>query len=108
MQPHSDYSEKKRTEFVIDVQAMMTTIPASQIRSITRDMGVSDFLIRLIVNDNINYFSFKMRKDQFLSQTIKLQEERLRCKAFEHPLQKNMLRFFSDEKNLCQDQDSKK
>ena len=62
--PHSDHSDKKRTsKFVGDIQAMIDNNPNGSVRSIARDMGVSEFLIRQVVHEDICYFSYKMRKD---------------------------------------------
>ena len=67
--PHSD---KKRTfEIVIDIQDMINDNYCQSIRSIARDMGVSEFLIQQVVHADIQYFLFKMKKDQFLSQAMK-------------------------------------
>ena len=34
-------------------------------------IGESEFLIRQVVHEDIHYFSYKMRKGQFLSQAVK-------------------------------------
>ena len=41
------------------------------IRSIANEMGLSAFLIRQVVHEDIWYFSNKMRKGQLLSQSKK-------------------------------------
>ena len=72
-----------------------------------KNMGASEFLIRQVLHKNIWYFSSKMRKGKFLSHSMK--DKRKDCIAkllnkLKHPLQLNMLWFFSDEKNFLQDQ----
>ena len=63
---HTDSSDKKRIpEFVCKIQAMTDNDPSKTIRYIARDMRVSEFLIRLVVHEDIHYFSYKMRKGQF-------------------------------------------
>ena len=70
--PHSDQSDKKRTpKFFGEIKTMINNDPSLSINSIARDIGMSEFLIRQVVHDNILYFSYKMRKYQFSSQAIK-------------------------------------
>ena len=63
-------------------------------------------LIRLVVHEDIHYISYKMRKEQFLSKTM--QEKKLmhtnKLIKLKHPMDADMLWFFSDEKNFCHDQ----
>ena len=47
------------------IQAMSDNDPTKLIRSIARDMGMSKFLIRQVVLENIQYFSCKMWKGQY-------------------------------------------
>ena len=49
---------------------MMEKNPNKSISSLARDMEVPEFLTRLLEHENIPYFSFYMRKRQFLSHTI--------------------------------------
>ena len=59
--PHSDRSGEKRTEFVGKFLAMFDNDPSKSIRSIARDMGVSEFLIRQqVVHEDIRYFSYNL------------------------------------------------
>ena len=48
--------------FLVRSKPWFTTIPAIQ----SRDIGMSEFLIRQIVHEDIRYFSYKMRKFHFL------------------------------------------
>ena len=52
------YSEKKRTEFVGDIQAMIDYNPSRSIRFIAQGMEVTKFLIRQVVHEDIWYFSY--------------------------------------------------
>ena len=45
---------------------MIDNNPSKSIRSIVRDMGVSEFFISQVMHEDILYFSYKMRKGQFL------------------------------------------
>ena len=60
-------------------------------------MGVSEFLIRQVELEDIQYFSYKSRKGQFLLHAMKDKKD-LTAK-----LQLNMLWFFSDDKTFSQD-----
>ena len=50
---------------------MIKNNPSKSIKSIAREIGVSKILIRQIVHEDIQYFSYKMREDQFLLQAMK-------------------------------------
>ena len=64
--------DKKRTpEFVTEIQAIIDNDLNKSTRSIAIDIGISEFLIRQVVYEGIRYFSFKMRKGQFLSEAMK-------------------------------------
>ena len=75
--PHSDHSDKERTpEFVAETLARIDNNPSESIRSVAKvDMKVSEFLIRPVVHEDIQYFSYKMRKGQFLLQAMKDKKE---------------------------------
>ena len=62
--PQSDHSNKKRTEFLSEIQAMIDSDPIKSIRSIAMDIGVSEFL-RNIVHEDIQYFSYRIKKSNF-------------------------------------------
>ena len=62
-----DHSDKKRTpKFVGEIQATIENDPSKLIRSIFRNMEVSEFLMRPLVNENIQYFSYKMENRIFI------------------------------------------
>ena len=63
--PHSDCSDKRTLKFGGKIQPMINNDPNMSIRSIARDMNVSEFLIRLVVHEGIQYFLYKMRSSQF-------------------------------------------
>lgn len=64
----SDSSNKKRTpEFVGEIQTMVDNDRSKSVWSIANNLGKSEFLINQVVHKDIQYFSYKMRKSQFLS-----------------------------------------
>ena len=70
--PHYDRSHRKRTpEFLNEIQIMIDIDPYESIRSIARDMRVSEFLIRLILHKDMRCFLYKMRKGKKLSYAMK-------------------------------------
>ena len=101
--PHSDHSDKKRTqEFLPEIQAMIKNNPSKSIGSIVRNMGMSEFLIRQIVHKDIWYSLYN--KEPIFIKDHEKQEKRKLWNKLKHVLQVNILWFFSDEKNFCQDQ----
>ena len=87
--------------FVDEIWAMINNDLSKSIRSITRDVRESEFLIRQVVNKDIQYFSYKMRKGQFLFQSRKKKKARWHCKAFKqlkHSLQWSIV--FSQMKKM--------
>ena len=86
----TDCSDKKRTtEFVGEIHIMIDNDPNKSVRSITKDMGESEFLIRQVVHKDRWYFSYKIRKGQILSKVVKDKKKDhavLLSKNLKHPL----------------------
>ena len=83
----------------------MDNDPNKSIRSIIRDMGVFEFLMKLVVHEDIHYFSCQMRKGQSLSHAMKNKRKDSVAKLLnthKHPVQSKMIWFFSDEKKFLQ------
>ena len=57
----------KTPKFVNQIQIMINNNLSKSIRSIARDVGMSEFLIRQVVHKDIWYFSYKISNIQFLS-----------------------------------------
>ncbi len=85
---------------------MVDEDPSRSMRSIARELQVSEGTVRKCLHEYIRYKSYKMRKGQLLS--AKMQEDRFKkskmLNKLKFPLENDMLWFFSDEKNFCQDQ----
>ena len=65
--PHSDPSDKERTfEYVCEILAIIENFSSKSIRFIDKDMAMSELLIRVVMHEDFRYFSFKIRKGQFL------------------------------------------
>ena len=76
-------------------------------RSIAKDLGVSEATIQRTVHKNLRYKSYVMKRGQFMFETTK-ENCLVRSKRFlnkvKHPAEQDMLWFFSDKKNFDQDQ----
>jgi len=105
---HARRSDTKRDEdFVAQVQEMVNNDPGQSMRALARELNISEKTVRVCMMEDIRYKSYKMRKGQLL--TEKMQENRLKkskklLNKLRHPLEPDMVWFFSDEKNFCQDQ----
>ena len=103
--PQFDRSDKRTHEFITEIQSMIDNNPSRSNTSIARDMEVSELLIRKVGNENIWYFSYKMRKDQFFFFITVNERQRGRscCKVFEQtqasPLTEHFLLSLKCEKN---------
>ena len=101
---HCQRSDTTRTpEFIRHVQNIIDEDPRKTIRSIAKDLQVSEGTIRNVVHKDIRYKSYVMRRGQFMSE--RTQESRLiRSKRLlnklKHPQEPGMLVFFSDENNF--------
>ena len=76
-------SDKKRTEFICKIQAIVDNDLSKLFSSITRDMGLSEFLIW---HKDIHYFSYKMRKSKFLSEAMKDKAKDRTAKFLKRPM----------------------
>ena len=96
--PHSDCSDEKRTpKFVGEIQVTIDNDSCKSISSIARDMGVFEFLTRQVVHEEIRYFSYKIRNDQFLSHGVKNNRKDSTAKflnKLSYPLITNMFFLF--------------
>ena len=102
--PQSDRSDKKKThESLADIEDIIDNDSRKSTRSIARDMGMSEFLIELVVHEDNLYFSYKMRKRKFLSED---RATKLFNKLKHPPTEYAYLFLFVSlsQKNFCQDQ----
>jgi transposase len=105
--PHRRRSDAKDNDFVEKVQEIIDEDPGRSMRSIARELQVSDSTIRRIVEEDIHYKSYAMRRGQFMNDATKkrrLEKAQLLLTRLKHPRTPEQLIFFSDEKNFSQDQ----
>ena len=101
-----DTTRRTRTkEFIKKVQAIIDETPQWPIRQIARNLGISHTTVNACVKEECR--SYKRQTSQILTEKTKnlrlIKSVRLHNKL-KHPRKPNMLWFFSDEKNFCQDQ----
>ena len=110
---NNDNDDQRRSDclrtakFINRVKNAIDKDMGKSMRAIAKDMRASEALIRRCVSEDLRYKSYKMKKGQLL--TAKAKKKRLKhCQKLlnklKHPLQRNMIWFFSDKKNFCQDQ----
>ena len=97
----------RTAKFINRVKNAIDKNPGKSMHAIAKDMRTSEALIQRCVSEDLRYKSYKMKKGLLL--TAKVKEKRLKhCQKLlnklKHPLQRNMFWFFSDKKNVCQDQ----
>ena len=94
-------------EFIEKVQAIIDETPQRPIRQIARDLGISHTTVNVYVKEDMKCRSYRCQTSQILTEKTKnlrlIKSIRLLNKL-KHPKKPNMLWFFSDEKNFCQDQ----
>ena len=104
---HRRRSDAHGPEIVAQVQELISDDPGRSMRKIATDLGVSDFLIRKIVKEDIRYRSYCLRRGQFMSEKtkrVRYEKAKALLNRLKHPPAENILIFFSDEKNFNQDQ----
>ena len=92
------------TAFITTVQTIIDNDPGRSMRSIARELDVGESTDRRCVYEDIRYKSYAMRARQLLRETAKQKREYRGIKLLnklKHPLEPDMLWFFSDEKNFC-------
>ena len=81
--------------------------PYIRIMVLSHELNVSASTMKLALNKDLRYYSFKRRRGQPF--TEKARENRLTkgkklLSKVKHSAEPQTIRFFSDEKNYCQDQ----
>ena len=103
-----DTARKTRTkEFIEKVQAIIDEAPQWPIRQIAIDLGISHTTVIACVKEDLKCRSYRRQTSQILTEKTNnlwlIKSVRLLNRQ-KHPKKPNMLWFFSDEKNFCQDQ----
>ena len=90
-----------------NIQQLINEDPARSMRGIGRELSVSEFLVRKIVKQDICYKSYSLRRGQFMSAAARERKAKralVLLRKFRKPPAKDILIFYSNEKNFSQDQ----
>ena len=102
-----DRRKSRNADFVKRVEAMININPSKSMKSMAAELGVDKRTIQRCVDEDLHCKSYRMQTGQLLTQVTKdrrlLNSTKLLNKL-KRPKESNMLWFFSDEKNFCQDQ----
>jgi hypothetical protein len=88
---------------VAKLLALVDQDPGRSMRSLARELEISEFVVRKKMMQDIRYKSYALRRGQFLSQATKnrrLEKAKLMLNKLKNPAANNQLIFFSDEKNF--------
>ena len=103
-----DTARKTRNkEFIEKVQAIFDEILQRPIQHIARDLGVKHTTVNACGKEDLKCRSYRRQTGQILTEKPKnlwLIKYVILLSKLKHPKKPNMLWFFSDEKNFCQDQ----
>ena len=97
----------RTTEFLANLREQVLKNPGIGIRALSREMNVAASTMKLALNEDLRYYSYKRRKGQLLTEKARekhlINAKKLLSKV-KHPAEPQTIWFFSDEKNFCQDQ----
>ena len=98
--PHSNRSDKNSTpEFVREILATIDNDPCKSIKCIASDMGVSEFLIKQVVHEDIQYFPWARTNFYFRSWGTREKISLRSLSPNSNILSYRMSFVFSNEKN---------
>lgn len=104
---HDVRNDRTSSENVNRIQEFVNEDPGRSMRSIARELEMSNATVRKIVHEDLRYRSYVMRKGHFMTQQTKerrLDKAKKLLSKFKNSKEKSPLIFFSDEKNFQQDQ----
>ena len=103
-----DNARKTQTkEFIEKFQAIIDETPQQPIRQIARDLGISHTTVNACVKEDLKCRSYRCQTSQILTEktkNLRLIKSVKLLNKLKHLKKPNMLWFFSDKKNFCQDQ----
>ncbi len=98
---HWRRSSAKGLVLAEEIRNIMEVDPGRSMRSIATEFGVTESTVRRIVQEDLRYKSYAMRKGQFMSEATKTrwaEKARKLLARLKHSSVMNQLIFFSDEK----------
>jgi hypothetical protein len=104
---HSRRSDAMDVTIVASLQELVDQDPGRSMRSLARELGISEASVRNKMAQDIRYKSYAFRRGQFMNEATKerrLAKAKLLLNRLKKPATNGQLIFFSDEKNFSQDQ----
>jgi hypothetical protein len=95
------------TNIVATLQDLVNQDPGRSMRSLARELGISEASVRNKMAQDIRYKSYALRRGHFMNKATKerrLAKAKLMLNKLKKPVANGQLIFFSDEKNFSQDQ----
>lgn len=102
-----DRRKSRDGNFIALVEEKIQTDPGTSIRAIARELNVDKKTVQRCVEEDLRCKSYRLQTGQLLTQATKdrrLAKSVKLLNKLKHPKAPNMMWFFSDEKNFCQDQ----
>ena len=94
-------------EFLQCLKKKVLKDPGIRIRALSRELNVSASTMKLALNEDLHYYSYKCRRGQLLTEKAnenRLTKGRKLLSNVKHPAEPQTMWFFSDEKDFCQDE----
>ena len=94
-------------EFLENLQKKVLEDPGIGIRAFSRELIASVSTMKLALNEDLGYHSYKRRKGQLLTEKAhenRLTKGQILLSNVKHSAEPQTIWLFSDEKNFCQDQ----
>ncbi len=102
---HKKRSDSLGVDIVARLQELIDQDPSGSMRSLAKELNISEFVVRKKMAQDIRYKSYALRRGQFMSQAMKerrLEKAKLLLNKLKNPTGNGQLVFFSDEKNFSQ------
>ena len=93
-------------EFIQQLQDKVMENPCKGFYTLMREMGIGITAMKLVLNENLCYYSYKRHKGQILTAKVKVNhliKTKKLLNNLMHPFEPGIIWFLSNEKNFCQD-----
>jgi hypothetical protein len=75
---HTRSSDYKGTVVAADLEELITRVPSRSMRSLAQEMSICGSAVKTMVSEDLSYKSYAMRRVQFMSETSKRTQARLK------------------------------
>lgn len=107
MKAKEDRRKARDDSFIKRVEAVILDDPSRSIASLAREFGVNRNTMTRCIQEDLRCRSYRLQTGQLLSEGTRkrrFEKSKRLLNRLKHPKEPEMLWFFSDEKNFCQDQ----